>query len=160
MDHLPWIGVGAVALWLALCWFKVIPEPYAKWSLFICGGFTVVLFKMITGKQGEVDHKATAAKINELSAPLPEVDVPDLVGPTPENAAKTDAVMAEIEKDVTALIDREAALEAELAAVGKKNKKKRKFSDTIAADPVTDPNEPDDDVVAFINGTNKDKPNA
>jgi len=153
MDILIWVGVGALVLWLVLCWLKVIPDPYAKWSLLVCGGFIVVLLQAALGRGKAVDKAATDVKIDELAKPTAEVAVPDLVGPTAGEAKVTDKTTTERKGEIADLRKEEDTLAQELKIVELDQKLKivgKVAKDRAKGRVVTNADEPDDDVAAFI----------
>lgn len=139
------VGIAAIFVVMAL------PDKYRKVLAFIAGGFAIWALKLLFGGTKSHDHAATKEKIDDLAKPHEEVKVPDLVGPTKDEADATDKVTADLSDSKANLERDEAKLEAELTAL---NKKKKELADTVSAD---EPVGPDDDVASFITSFNEDK---
>ena len=91
-------GMGAALIlcilvaitWIVLCYRKIIPDPFAKWSLFIAGAlFTVGIMPLMQwlARQGEKDA--------ESLKPIPDYKP---VGPTPDETKALDDRVEETNK--------------------------------------------------------------
>ena len=143
IDAMLWVVAAVVITWVFLCWVRVIPDPWAKWTVLPIVGVAVWFAKAMYGKKNQ-DQKETAKKIDELAKPRDEVALPVLVGPTEQEVKEADTVTIKVAEDAANLEVKEVSLVAEVAEIKAKARRKRKV--TLVA-----PDEPDDGLVDFIN---------